>query len=535
MRFGISLFDEDNPQFARNALLQKIAGDPDLPALGSSVSQVVELASSSDEAVRSLAHFVLSDAALTQKILRLANTVAYRTASGAQVTTISRAIFVLGFDAVKTSALAMLLVDGMSGKRAHFVRSELATALCASVVGRELARRSHFKDSEEAAVAALFKNMGRLLVAAHDDEMYQQIMQLMERDSLSPSRAATQVLGCSFEALAESVLREWQIPDSIVKALAPISSGVLKVAKTRNEWIQQVAAFSTTAAALIPHMTEPGIDPASRALLARFGVALNLDQDALVALFSTVAEQSRVLTDSSNLLAFEEGALVTAADPVDLSAASQRLPQAARDMTAATALPADILMVQSPQETLDTASCYPSGKPYNARELLLVGVQDLSEMLVSGQPNINNLILLALETLFRSMGFRFATIAIRDVKSGQYRSRVALGEKHATRQKEFTFVPDGGKDLFLLALANDADLLIADAAAANIAALIPAWHRALLPDARSFIVLPIVIQGKPFGLFYGDRIAPAPEGVPPDETALIKMLKGQVIAALTPR
>src|ERR1035437_7387107 len=96
---------------ARDQLLQKISEDTNLPALGSSVSRVVQLASSDDEAVRNLAYFVLSDVALTQKILRLSNTVFYRTVYGTQVTTVSKAIFLLGFDTVKTSALAMRLVE----------------------------------------------------------------------------------------------------------------------------------------------------------------------------------------------------------------------------------------------------------------------------------------------------------------------------------------------------------------------------------------------------------------------------------------
>ena len=529
MTAAYSSSEGNDPQTTRDELLQKIADNPNLPALGSSVSQVVELASSNDEAVRNLADFVLSDAALTQKILRLANTVAYRTASGAQVTTISRAIFLLGFDAVKTSALAMLLVDGMTGKRARYVRSELSTALCASIVGRELARRSHFKDSEEAAVAALFKNMGRLLVAAHDDERYKEIATLIEHDSMSPARASTQVLGCSFEALAESVLREWQIPDSIVKALAPIPSGVLKVARSRNEWIQQVAAFSTTAAALIPHMTDPGADPASRALLARFGAALSLDQDAMVSLFTTVAEQSRVLTDSSNLSEHDEN------DDADVDPPAMAPSIASTPPEPLATLPAGILMVSASELDMTTEACYPSGKPFNARELLLVGVQDITEMMASGQGKMNDLILLALETLYHSMGFRFATMTVRDVKTGQFRARIALGEKNAARQAQFVFTAEGSRDLFSLALSNDADLLVSDATAANISSLIPPWHRHLLPDARSFIILPLVIHGKPFGLFYGDRTEIAPEGVPSDETALIKMLKGQVIAALTPR
>jgi GAF domain-containing protein len=76
--------------------------------------------------------------------------------------------------------------------------------------------------------------------------------------------------------------------------------------------------------------------------------------------------------------------------------------------------------------------------------------------------------------------------------------------------------------------------MIADASSPKIRDLLPAWHRQLLPDAKSFIVLPLVVGQAQLGLFYADRIHPAPEGVPPDETSLIKALKGQVLAALAP-
>ena len=92
----------------RAALLHKVCGDEDMFALGSSIARVVQMASSDDEGTHDLAYYVLSDVALTQRILRLANTVRYRTACGTVVTTISRAISLLGFDNVKTTALAML-------------------------------------------------------------------------------------------------------------------------------------------------------------------------------------------------------------------------------------------------------------------------------------------------------------------------------------------------------------------------------------------------------------------------------------------
>ena len=525
----------DDARAARDSLLRKIAAEADLPALGSSVARVVQLASSDDDSVRELAHFLLSDVALTQKILRLSNTVCYRTASGVPVTTISRAIFLLGFDTVKTSALAMLLVEGMKGKHAASVRTELGFALSASVIGREMARRSPFRDAEEAAVAALFKNMGRLLVAAHDHRLYAEIAALSEGGAISPLQASMQVLGCSFDMLAESVLQEWQIPDTIISALSPLPQGMLRTARNRQEWLQQVAAFSTTAAALIPTMTQPGEDAASRALLTRFGAALNLDSVRLTELLATVAQETRVLTENADLLFAPE-----VPDAEDGAEAEAIAAGAAADPAAAPGhgddaggLPMELLMIGAPDDAQD--GCHPSGKPLRAREMLLAGVQDVTEMMATGRCKTNDLILLALETLYRSMGFRFATVCLRDVKTNQFRARIALGADSARLQQGFAFPASTLRDVFGLAMENDADLMIADASSARIAPLIPAWHRSLMPEASSFIVLPLVVQKVPFGFFYADRTCPAPEGVPPDETALIKTLKGQVIAALSAR
>src|SRR3954469_21343928 len=182
----------------RNALLQKVCGDEDMFALGSSVARVVQMASSDDQGTHDLAYYVLSDVALTQRILRLANTVKYRTASGTSVTTISRAIALLGFDNVKTTALAMLLVDALANsEHAYSVRVELEASLCASLVGREMARHSFYQGAEEASIGALFKNLGPLLVASHEHQRYREINSLMVGGAHTQGQASQMILGCS--------------------------------------------------------------------------------------------------------------------------------------------------------------------------------------------------------------------------------------------------------------------------------------------------------------------------------------------------
>jgi hypothetical protein len=194
---------------------------------------------------------------------------------------------------------------------------------------------------------------------------------------------------------------------------------------------------------------------------------------------------------------------------------------------------ADFLL-QDPAQPSDSER-YPSGKPVHARDLLMAGAQAMSEMIASGAGELNDLMFLALETLYTGMGFRYATLCLRDVQSGLYKSRLALGSATPRLQRGFAFAAAGSKDLFFLALQNNADLFISDASTMKIAALLPVWHRTMLPEARSFIILPLVVGGAPIGYYYADRDVTAPEGITPEETAVIKMIKGQVVARITAR
>jgi len=513
---------EERP--VRAYLLKKLCSDDEgLFALGVSIARVVQMADSDDQGTQSLAYHVLSDVALTQKILRLANTPQYRQASGAPVTTISHAISLLGFDNVKTTALAMLLVDTMANsKHAQSVRVELEAALCASLVGRELARYSPYQKAEEAAIGALFKNLGPLLIASREHDRFREINALVVAGEHSQAQASQMILGSTYDTLTATVLREWKIPDVIIRSLAPLYGSTLRPPADRAEWIRQVVHFSMDAARALTRLGGAASDDV-RLLHQRFGTALGLEREQVTTVLSRARSSMDALLNSMQLDGASGG---SSGEPGDPYAESGEAPGAA-----AGTLPSVLALASLDAGAKEGA--YPSGKPYDAREQLLAGVQELTEMRVQGKARVNELVQAVLESLYRSMGFRFATVCLKDAKTGQFRARIALGDKRALRQEGFVF-PLQGKDLFHLALDNDADLMIADASAAKIRDLLPQWHQDLLPDARSFIVLPLVVQGVQLGLFYADRAQPAPEGVPPDETSLIRALKAQVLAALSP-
>ena len=506
--------DEHAPELPRDRLLKRINEESNLPTLGVSITKVVEITSSSEDPVAKLAHFVLADVALTQKILRLSNTIHYRTSAGSPVTTISRAIFLLGFNSIKTSAMAMLLVDCFKDKsHANSVRRELVQALCASIVGREMAQRGRFQDGEEAAVAALFKNVGKILVASFDHPLYSRIQAMLQTGQTNSQEASSTLLGCSYERFGEMALQEWKIPDTIIQSLLPLPGGEQKKVNTRGEWLRQVANFSDALANMIMSSGGGNLSEKAKPLLQRFGKALELDQAALDAMLVKVETETRQLAKS-----------------MDIAMADVHIGETDADST--NGVPNDLLLKNYEAGEIQNDERHPSGKPKQARDLLLAGVQDVTQMLASDAFKLNDLILLVLETLYSSMGFRFATVCLRDLQTVRYVARLAIGENYAERQKGFAFSGKPDQHLFHLAMTNNVDLMISDASVPKIQNLLPEWHRKLLPDARSFIILPLVIQKKSLGLFYADRDVNADEGVPPDETALIKTLKSQLLAAM---
>jgi HD-like signal output (HDOD) protein len=498
----------------RARLIKKFGSDGDLLSLGVATARVVELTSSDGEAAKALAYYVLADVALTQKILRLANTVTYRSVANTPITTISRAIFVLGFDMVKTCALALMLVENLgNAQHANAIRQQLIDSLCASLIGRELARHAPMQGAEEASIAALFNNLGRMLMASHEHELYEMI-EARVADGASPAQGAIQIMGCTFEFLTETVLREWNFPEFLVHAQERLAPGPVPHAKSKAEWVRQVVSFSAEAAQLAQQPMDTITPAAVRPLMTRYGAALQLDLARLRELFTVVGREIAEVVASLNL------ALPAAPEPAPAPTST---------------LPSVLKLAMLSSNTISTEECYDSGKPINARDRLLQGVQLVTRMMGAGGYKPSALSMLVIETLYSSMGFRFATVCLKDGRNETYRAVLSVGEQNVARQPHFVFPTERSENVFHLALENNADLMIEETTTGTIRELIPAWHKKLLPDTRSMMILPLVQNNTPLGLFYADRVQPAPEGVSSEEAALIKALVTQMMTAVSLR
>jgi GAF domain-containing protein len=157
--------------------------------------------------------------------------------------------------------------------------------------------------------------------------------------------------------------------------------------------------------------------------------------------------------------------------------------------TLATGDPISIASLESAQPPVEA----------NRKSLLTAGMQDVTNALV-GQYQLNDILRIILETMYRAMGFTRVMLCVRDAPTNSLKGRYGFGANVDEIIRRGFAIPIGGaRDVFQASIANGADIMIEDVDAENIRAHIPEWFRKLLP-AHSFALFPIIVNKKPIGM-----------------------------------
>ena len=233
-----------DPSTAFDRLFARMRQQGEFPGLSGVVSRILNLSSSDRESVASLTNEILKDVGLTQRLLRLVNTVHY--SRGQAIRTVSRAVSLVGFNGIRNLTLSLVLLEHMRD-RAHAarLREEFLRVLVAGAFARELA--GHHGDGEEAFIAAMFRNLGRLLAEFYFSDDARKVRERMAaQPGLSETAASIEVYGVSHEQLALKVARLWGLPDIVLRALrTPVDSAIPQEGglppDERLQWTAQAA------------------------------------------------------------------------------------------------------------------------------------------------------------------------------------------------------------------------------------------------------------------------------------------------------
>jgi serine/threonine protein kinase len=197
-------------------LLRRMRHKSNFPALSDSVAGILRVTGSDSENMDRVSAEILKDVALTNKLLRMVNTAIYVRAGGGNISTVSRAVALVGLSAVRNMALSLVLLEHM---RDQLHANRMKEEFLRSLMGGTLARRlcANALEGEDAFIGALFMNLGRLLTMFYFPEEGHQVEQAMTRWAvpLGEEAASIQALGMSYEDLGLGVAQSWGLPQAL--------------------------------------------------------------------------------------------------------------------------------------------------------------------------------------------------------------------------------------------------------------------------------------------------------------------------------
>lgn len=483
----------DAPPVADAALLrlvERLEAAPGFKACEQTQRRLQGLLSSDNTHLAHVAATVHDDVALAARFLRLINAAYYQARGGEKVSSMQRAVAVMGFDAARQLCVSVSLLDQLDDTpEALQLKEDFLRALLASRLARELC--TDRRRVEDAGLCAMFQNLGRQLVAAHCPQDALAIRRSVPRGSPGLGAledvAARRRLGVGYSSLGAHMARLWGWPPALVAA-----AGVT----------QPPAPAALPADSLLPWLGWAANELADALL---YGDPQDWD--------TAIARVARPQQTASPVLAPEARAAL-AATRADLDTLAQAL-----------GLPLAQVRRWQPADVLQAPT--PSGMtPLAALEDAL---DQISEALL--QPDAREAVpQQALVSLFKALRPRRAVLMLRRDDRQLHVVRV-VGAPLQGGGFHWTVDPAEGTDLFARICQRGADTQITHAGRPEVLELLPPAFACAGPTP-CFLVMPMQMQGTVQGLMYLDHDQETGFELTPALMRLLRMVRNQALAAL---
>jgi HD-like signal output (HDOD) protein len=504
-------------------LLERMHKNADFPSLKDSIRGIQKVARSESAHLRALTDEVLGDVALSNKLLRMINTAFYSSVGGGTISSLQRAVALMGFQPVGMLATSLTLFDKLpKGPNGDRVREEFSRALRAAMLANQFCPVRRLEES--AYISAMFQNLGTMLAWMHFPEEAAEVEKLLSEmespDHEALQTASRQVLGMGYDDLAIEVARLWGWPESLQLNLRRLEPSDPEQACTDEEYLRVVCTAANRLAAKLPDVQgEEAMEACLAEFRGRYGIPLGLAEEELPGMVERAQTQ---WADLSLVLGFRKLAPPPVAKPAASKGreADMRGP-ASRPGPAARPEPEPVARRRPP----------PPARPNPAQAAALSQALESVSQLVMSQAPLNDVLSGVMNQLRGALDLQRVIVCLNDAASGSLVGRVGVGDRAMKLAPQFRVPMNPPVDLFGLLCGKEADTLISDTADPVISQRLPPWFRQYV-QAPTFLLLPLSMGGRPLGLIYGDKAEAHALRVDDSELTLLKALRNQLLMAM---
>ena len=482
-------------------LLRRMRRKSDFPAMSERITEINQQTTALEQAsVSELANTILKDYALTTKLLKLVNSSFYGQYGG-DISTVSRAVVILGLKQVRMVAQSLLLFEHLDDKpHADKLKEVASQSVLSGIIGRQLADRIALQDGEEAFVCAMVHDLGRYLTLFYLPEEYSDIRAAMEHRGLGERAACLDVLGLDFAELGAGIAREWGFPEAIVSTIQPALEAA---ADSETDAEAQLRAVTRFSAELCRMLTQVPVDSRRmQDLCQRFQKSFELDADQITDLIKSALNDAR-----------DFGPLIT--QGLETTQVFRAVDAWSRGET-----PQDDAVIE-PVPTVAGGDV----EQQTGSVLVINGIQDITNALIE-DCSLNDILSMILETVYRGLGVTRVLLCITDHRQRKLIARLGLGKDVDLFLRKFAIPVGEGGDLFSAAVDKQVDLKFPDELSSS---SLPAWY-CKLAAPRAMALLPVVVNQVCLGAVYCDTDASG--GLSVTDYNYLNTLRNQAALAL---
>ena len=188
-----------------------------LPTIPPVLTGIISLLDDDRAGAKKLVELIERDQALTARLLRLANSAFFGQAR--KVSTIPRAVLLLGFSTVRNLALGVKVWDTLgSGMSRRELEALWTHAVEVAAVARVLARRERQVNADEAFTTGLLHDVGQLVLALRFKELYWETVHKATSTEHVVGLESTS-LGVDHAEVGSWLLEAWSLPPLMVEAV----------------------------------------------------------------------------------------------------------------------------------------------------------------------------------------------------------------------------------------------------------------------------------------------------------------------------
>ena len=503
----------------RDLVLQQIRRVGDIPAMVDTVNQLQNLKSYEDHTVTEIANIILKDYALTTKLLKVVNNIVYLPFG--RVTTISRAIFLMGLEQIREMALTLMMLEHFQKQGSQSMGLEaINEAFFGGLLARNLVRDLRFVEEEEAFICALLHPMGRILTAFALPEAFAEIRKKSRDSEVAENITAMEILGISYEEIGTTIAKEWNFPATIIQSMRNIRPSELTNHPGDKEKINILATLATE---VTTALAGDSVKEEKMAMIQR--------------IFTGYERQIQIGGNVEDLISATTRDWHKVAEDLELDFKHSSFRRQMGHWSEPERKPGSPLeklgLGTETVKNIDTL--LDQEEPKDAETIFSKGIQDLSNSMMQSYA-LDDVIRIALETIHR--GLKHAQIQktiflVRDTHKPFMKIRFGFGDAIEEAKHWFVVEYGGGDDIFNLAISKSTDLVFEDLQDPKIKRLIPSWYRKNIYSPLYIILLPIMVNKKNIGLICLEGSQKGFNNITKGHLNYLRILRDQIVLGVT--